>query len=65
MADTGEGAVPKEYPEFPGELLSKRCAHSAERERARPFFIIIILFPPFPNPFYTRRAFSTESVPLQ
>ena len=32
MADTGAGAAPKEYPEFPGELLSKRCAiHSPLR----------------------------------
>ena len=28
MADTGEGAVPKEYPEFPGEKLSKRCVRA-------------------------------------
>jgi hypothetical protein len=31
MADTGEGAVPKEYPEFPGEKLSKRCAPGVRR----------------------------------
>lgn len=39
MADTGEGAVPKEYPEFPGEKLSKRC-DAGRRPSPRAFFAV-------------------------
>jgi len=34
MADT-EGAALKEFPEFPGEPMSKRCDDASERSRHR------------------------------